>query len=348
MHPLRILLALLFVLPAAALAGGANPLAVDIREYLSGTNFNGPFLRGMDGVLDVYFENCPGQACDPTERSSVYVQLPPGLSYVSHQGFSPTFVTCTAEAVTPQGQTVRCTGAGLSGNPLAITKFSAVRFDLAVAADAPLGPAPIVVAVDAQEPAASNSLALCLTDPAPAWCDVMGATIAVPPQPELRFTGGQFSPSVFAVGDDSGVVRANFRNAGEAAAAQVNVRIQLPRGAYWRSAGNASSPAGFNCSQAGTVDPGFVLDCRLAAPLASGAEGFLRIGLNAGVLVEGGLPVLFAIDAQAGGDPQVLDRCAQDPEGSDCLLIDVPLRNGCAQRHGLAGIYCDSYEAQQP
>lgn len=343
-----VLLALMAAMMPSATVLASTTVMVDLRPDLSGTNFGQPFLRGSTGKVDVYMENCPGQACDGTEVTSVYLRLPPGLSYVSHQGFRPTFVSCTAEAAEPSGQTIRCTGAGLSGNPLAINKYSGVVFDVAVAADAPLGSAPIYVGLDELPPPGSPTLGQCLQDTSPIWCDVMDLGIATAPVPELVFEGGSYSSGGLAIGDETGTVTAQFRNIGAAAAARTNIQIQLPRGVFWRAAGNASSPAGFNCSSSGSVDPGFTLSCSSSAVLNAGASGFLRIGVNPGVLTPGAVPVLYSIDSLQTPAAQGLDVCAANPERAECLLLEVPLRNGCEGRHGLDGIFCNGYETPTP
>jgi hypothetical protein len=291
-------------------------------------------------------ENCPGQACDNTAVTSVYLRLPPGLSYVSHQGFRPTFVTCAAGAVEPAGQTITCTGAGLSGNPLSINKQSGVIFTVAIAANAPLGPAPIYVGLDEQPPASSTTLAQCLLDTAPIWCDVMDLGIATPPVPEMVFEGGSFSGGGLAVGDETGTVTANFRNIGTAAATRTNIQIRLPRGTFWRPGGNASSPGAFNCTSSGTVDPGFVLTCSSTAVLNPNAAGFLRIGLNPGALATNPLEVLYSIDSMAAPAPNGLPDCSANPNQLRCLQLVVPLRTGCEGRPGNDWIYCNGYEAQ--
>ncbi len=318
---------------------------VDLRPDLSGTNFNQPFLRGSNGVVDVYMENCPGLACNNTATTSVYLRLPPGLSYVSHQGFRPTFVTCSAGAVTPAGQTIACTGAGLSGNPLSINKTSGVVFTVAVASDAPLGPAPIYVGLDEQAPAGSTTLAQCLLDTAPIWCDVMDLGIATPPVPELVFEGGSFSGGGLAVGDETGTVTANFRNIGTAAAARTNIQVQLPRGTFWRSGGNGSAPGAFNCTSSGSVDPGFILTCTSTTTLNPNASGFLRIGLNPGVTASNPLELLYSIDSLPAPAPNGLAECRADPTRLRCLQLIVPLRTGCEGRPGNDWIYCNGYEA---
>lgn len=326
------------------LAAASTTVMVDLRPDLSGTNLGQGFLRGSTGKVDVYMENCPGQFCDGTNVTSVYLHLPPGLSYVGHLGYRPTFLACTAEAVEPTGQTVRCTGAGLSGNPNSINKYSGITFDVAVAADAPLGPAPIHVGLDELSPAGSPTLAQCMGDTAPIWCDVMNLPILAQPAPELVFEGGAYSGAGLAIGDETGTVTAHFRNIGTAAAARTNIQIQLPRGVYWRSAGNASSPGSFNCSSSGSVDPGYVLSCSSTAALHPGVPAFLRIGVNPGVLTPGAVPVLYSIDALATPALQGLPECAVSPERADCLLLEVPLRNGCEGRHGMGGIFCNGYE----
>lgn len=332
---------LVMALCAPALA--ATNVMIDLREDLSGTNYAGPYLRGTQGVLYAYFHNCPNLWCDFTDATFVDIQLPPGLAYVSHQGFSPTWMNCSAGVAGPAGQTVRCQGAGLSGNPNSINKFSAVELTLDVAADAPLGAMRIVAAVDDEDQPAT--LAGCLIDAAPPWCDVMHNRIETPPQPELVFEFGGFSPDAFDTGDDTGTVRATFRNIGAAAAPVVHVQVQLPRGVYWRASGTGASPATPACSSSGAIDPGFTLQCTLSAALAAGAQGWLQLGLTPGALSAGTLPVLFAIDAAAAPVPGLLDICAADPDRPDCLLVEIPMRTGCGTRHGPDGLYCDGYEA---
>lgn len=326
-------------------AAASTTVMVDLRPGLSGTNFGQGFLRGSTGKVDVYMENCPGQFCDGTNVTSVYLHLPPGLSYLSHVGYRPTFLACTAETVAPAGQVVRCTGAGLSGNPNSINKYSGITFDVAVAVDAPLGPAPIHVGLDEQSPAGSQTLVQCMGDTAPIWCDVMNLPILAQPTPELVFEGGGYSGAGLVIGDETGTVTANFRNIGTAATTRINIQIQLPRGVYWRSAANASSPGSFNCSSSGSVDPGYVLTCSSATALNAGAAGFLRIGVNPGVLTQGMAPVLYSIDALSTPALQGLPECAANPERADCLLLEVPLRNGCEGRHGMDGIFCNGYES---
>ena len=96
------------------------------------------------------------------------------------------------------------------------------------------------------------------------------------------------------------------------------------------------------------VDPGYVLSCGTTQPVADGAEGYLQLGLNPGAQVTGPMPVLFAIDSQAAPVAGALDQCALQPERPDCLLLDVPLKNGCDGRLGADGIFCNGYEPRLP
>lgn len=341
---------------AAVVLGLAVPLVAcavttveaSLRPELSGTDYGQPFLRGQSGVVDLFVHNCPGQWCDFTDRTSVYLHLPPGLSYASHVGMHPTWVTCTAGPVEAAGQVVRCTGAGLSGNPNAITKSSGAVFTVNVAPDAPPGSAPIHAAVDEESPEGSTTLAQCMLDAAPAWCAVMDLGIAIAPVPELVFMDGSWSQGGLEVGAETGTVRARFRNIGALAASNTNIQVQLPRGVYWRASGNASDPSPFTCSSSGSVDPGYVLRCSTSQQVRDGAEGYLQLGLNPGALVTGSMPVLFAIDSEAAPAAGALDQCALDPERADCLLLEVPLKNGCDGRFGSDGIFCNGYEPRVP
>lgn len=344
--------ACLFVLallaPGAAAAIGTT-LSIELRPEMSGTNMGGAqYHRGSEGRLAVRFRNCqPGQSCPFYDRTTVHVQLPPGLLYDRADSFAPAWVQCTAAAPDAAGQRVTCSGAGLSGNGNALNASSGVDLWLLAAPDAPLGPATFTAAVDNRLPDDTATLVACLADPAPAWCARLTGAIVEPPLPALAFTVASHSPARLTIGAD-GELQASFGNGGAAASAGLAVHVLLPVGFEWRPLNSAMWPAPAACSAQGSSATGLLVSCiRTTGGLAAGAnDGLLRLGVVAGLATAapGPLDVLFALDG--GAVPDAAGRllaCAADPGRPDCLLYPVPTDYPCALQYA-DGIYCDGWE----
>lgn len=339
--------ALVLLLPGTAAAIGTT-LSIELRAEMSGTNLGGAqFQRGAEGVLAVRFRNCqPGQSCPFYERTTVHVQLPPGLVYDRADSYAPAWVQCAAAAPDAAGQRVSCTGAGLSGNGNALNASSGVDLWLLAAPDAPLGPATFTAAIDDRLPDDTATLVACLADPAPAWCDRLTGAIVVPPVPALAFTGSGHAPARITVGAD-GELHASFGNGGGAASAGLAVHVQLPVGLEWRPQHSVLWPAPAACSAQGSSATGLQVSCVRNGGLAAGSnDGLVRIGVVAGLATAtpGPLDVLFALDG--GAVPDAAGRllaCAADPTRPDCRLHAVPTDYPCALQHA-DGIYCDGWE----
>lgn len=345
---LTCLILLAVLVPGVAAAIGTT-LSIELRPEMSGTSMGGAqFHRGTEGRLAVRFRNCqPGQGCPFYERTTVHVQLPPGLRYDRADSYAPAWVQCVAAAADAAGQRVSCTGAGLSGNGNALNASSGVDLWLLAAPDAPLGPATFTAAIDDRLPDDTTTLVACLADPAPAWCDRLTGAIVEPPLPALSFTGGGHAPARITVAAD-GELHASFGNGGGAASTGLAVHVLLPVGFEWRPQHSVLWPAPAACSAQGSSATGLQVSCvRTTGGLAAGAnDGLVRIGVVAGpaTATPGPLDVLFALDG--GALPDAAGRllaCAADPGRPDCRLYPVPTDYPCALQHA-DGIYCDGWE----
>ncbi len=337
---------------AMALAGAAaaqSTMKVDIARNAAGSIWgsgSGVFWRGTEGRILMQVGNCPGQWCDATPRTNVYLQLPPGVVYDHVLGTAPIWMTCAGATPNAAGQRVTCTGGGQSGNPNSIYQTNQFTVYVAVGADAPLGATRLDAAADMVEPGSSNTLAQCQADMTPAWCDRMAVSVTEAPVPRLEMSATFHTPQVFAIGSRDGVVIAGFHNAGTAAAGAIGILVKLPRGFYWRMAATSSQPPGFACGSQGGVDTGLILTCRSNGTLTAGHYGELRLGFDPGLLTTAPGPVelLFAIDDSTTPDPALLEGCASDPSQAHCLLYSIPTSYPCALQHGSEGIYCDAFE----
>lgn len=331
-------------------------LTAELRPSMSGTSWGGPFLRGTQAGVDSMITKCtesvPG--CPLSfERSSLYYRLPPGITYVSHWASNPLApATCTTAAAPDGGQHVACTGGSVAGWSWAINHQAQLLLTVAVAPDAPLGPMRIVMGVDDNLPAQSVTLAECLDDDFPNYCDVMDRDIEVAPAPELRIDQMSASPTVFEPDDESARINVVFRNTGNAATTATHLQVSLPPGFQWQLATTSFTGLAMICSAAGTWQTGQVVTCSggaLPFPTAANANVVTaRLGIRPRGTMEfpGPLPVVASLNDGAAADTGVLLACTQDPSPAHCAWLDVPTWIPCAYAYA-DGIYCDGFELPQ-
>ena len=341
-------LALALVITVTSLTVAANPnVTLTIRPSLSGSNLGGPFLRGTEGVISLYFENCSG--CDFINQSNAYVRLPPGLVFDRSVGYNATYMTCTPGPVEPSGQTVVCSGAHMSGSPAAVTRTSALDVWVDVAPDAPLGAAPIHAGFDDAVSPPTGTLAACMANPAPANCDVWNATIAVPPLPDIEILGVAHAPGVFAVGVVDPRLTVTFRNRGTAATLSTHIDLSLPPG-ITLGPGSGATPLGMSCSVLATTASGQTLRCSGGALLPGDAGNprivslVVRFVLDAALDTPGPVDVLVGADPGGAIDAATLRDCSADPAPDHCALHPIPTGKFCAGGIVPEGIYCDGFE----
>ncbi|THD14605.1 hypothetical protein B1808_02795 [Pseudofulvimonas gallinarii] len=350
----RLLSGLPILLPVAVAQAEPTPfLNAQLRPTTSGTNLAGPFLRGTQAVIDSAIIKCtesvPGCPI-ATDRSSLYYRLPPGMTYVSHWAATPLApATCTTAAAPDGGQHVACTGGGLTGWSWAINHQAQLRLTVAVAADAPLGPVRIVMAVDDNLPAQSITLDECLDDAFPNYCDVLDRDIEVAPAPGLRIDQMTASPAVFEPDDESARINIVFRNTGTAPTTGTHLQVSLPPGFQWQLATTGFTGLTMGCSAAGNWQTGQVVTCSGGAlPFPTAANPNVvtaRLGIRPRGSMEfpGPLPVVASLNDGAAADSGVLLACTQDPSPAHCAWLDVPTWIPCAYAHA-DGIYCDGFE----
>ena len=339
---------LLFALALAALPVLANPnVTLTIRPALSGTALGQPFLRGSEGVISLYFENCAG--CGFVNQSNAYVRLPPGLVFDRSQGYNATYMTCTAGPVEATGQTVSCSGSYLSDNPNAVTRTSALDVWVDVAPDAPLGNAPIHAGFDDAVAQPTGTLAACMANPAPANCDVWNATIAVPPLPDIEILGVTHAPEVFAVGVVDPRLTISFRNRGTTATTSTHIDLSLPPG-LTLAAGSGATPLGMSCAVLANAPAGQSVRCSGGALLPGDAGTprivtlVVRLGIDAALATPGPVAVLVGADASGAASSNTLLDCRADPEQDRCALHLIGSGVFCADRIVPEGLYCDGFE----
>lgn len=341
-------LILLFVFALAALPVYANPnVTLTIRPDMSGTNYGGPFLRGTEGAIYIVFENAGNFI--GVDRSNVYVRLPSGLAYDRADPFTPANVVCSADAVEAGGQTVRCHGNGLSGNPNSINRTSAVRLWVDVAPDAPLGAAPIHAGFDDAATQPTGTLAACMANPAPANCDVLDAAIAVPPMPDIEILSVTHAPEVFAVGVADPRLIVTFRNRGTTATASTHIDLSLPPGLAL-AAGSGAAPLGMNCAVLATVPTGQSVRCSGGALLPPDEVHprivtlVVRLAIDAALATPGPVAVLIGADASGAASSNTLLDCSTNPDQDRCTLHLIGSGMFCADRIVPEGLYCDGFE----
>lgn len=346
------LVLLLALAPVVAVADPSPFLTATIDGSMSGTNYGGPFLRGTSAQITTRVQKCTTASCPlALERTSLYYRLPPGLELISYTPFNPVQAVCTAGPVEPGGQTIVCTGNGLSGNGLGINHYSGVNLIVQVAPSAPLGTGRITMAVDDSLPGESGTLALCQQDASPSYCDTLDRGIAPGPEPDLHLFDESHAPGVFLAGAQDARVQVYFQNRGNAPTQATHLYIALPPGFEWRPADTSGLGLSLACTPSGSVASGQVLTCSggaLQTPTAANNHlGRLTLGITPRPTMEqpGPLPVVFALgDGNTTGENLLLG-CTDNPEQNHCAWLWVPTGTACGNRIVAHGIHCDGFEA---
>lgn len=337
------LLFALFALPNLAPASEPTPY-LSMQAFVVGdTTFLRGTTRRISGIIQKCSQQVPG--CPSNfARSSLYYRLPPGVSYVSHYTYAPIFpATCTVAAMPDGSEHVVCTGGGLGTG---IYTNGQVELTVAVASDAPLGSARLVMAVDDSLPDESNTLDECLDDTFPNYCDERMLTIGVAPAADLFIDVVNHSPTVFEPDDTTAVVRVSLFNRGNAPTAGTHLQAQLPPGFQWQLATTSTGAFAMTCAKTGSWNStGETVTCSGGALAASrGTDIVLGIRPRDNMEVPGPLPVVIAVNDGASADPAVLLACANDPSPAQCAWHEVPTFIACARQHGADGIFCDGFE----
>jgi hypothetical protein len=344
-----VLIALLCLLPSLKATAAPTPY-LNAQLTSGGTVPGTVFLRGTQARIQAGISRClntvPG--CPSSfARSSMYFLLPPGLTYDHHTASNPMNpATCTATAAPGGGQYVACTGGAVTGG-----SYSSAQLLLYVnvAVDAPLGAIRLVMAVDEDLPANSVTLAECLDDLFPNYCDDYTSSIGAAPAPVLLFQNPVFYPAVLEPDHPSSIVLF-ARNNGNAPSTATHLQTSLPPGFQWLPANTSTVGPTLTCTAAGTWNTGQTVTCS-GAGLPATTSGTVQLTLGVrpriGMETPGPLPVVASINEGASPDPAVLLACAADPSPQHCAWLDVPTHVPCA--FGFAdGIFCNGFDPLQP
>lgn len=350
----RLLLGLLLILPVVPLAAEPTPfLNAQLSLGSSGTANGGVFLRGTNAFVHSEIHKClqsvPG--CPFSfDRSSLYYRLPPGISYVSHVASNPLApVTCSVTTMPDTSEQVACTGGSVVGWSWAVNHRGSLRLNVTVANDAPLGSMRVVMAVDDSLPDQSATLAECLDDIFPNYCDEFTGVIDVAPAPDLHLVQMSHTPAVFQPDDISSRIELFVRNEGNAPSAGTHVQVSLPPGFQWQLASTTVIGLSMTCSASGTWNDGQTVTCSggpLAVPNAANPNTVtVRLGIRPRGSMEypGPLPVVASVNDGASADPAVLLACAADPSPTHCAWHEVPTFVPCAYAYA-DGIFCDGFQ----
>ena len=340
------LLIALCVLPATVSASEPTPYLSAEMSNIGGSSY----LRGTTRTVNTIIRKCaqtvPG--C-PTSfpRSSLYFRLPPGISYLSHYTYAPLVpVTCVATGMPDGGQHLACTGGGLSTG---IYTVGQLVLTVAIAADAPLGPARFVMAVDDSLPEESGTLAECIDDQFPNYCTEITPTIEVAPAADLYIDQVNHSPLVFEPDVMTSRVTVYVGNRGNAPTTGTHMQAHLPPGLQWQLATTTTGGFAMTCSKTGSWNSaGETVTCSGGA-LAANSYFDIKLGIRPrdNMEVPGPLPVLAAVNQGAVADPAVLLACANDSSPAHCAWHEVPTWIACARTRD-SGIFCDSFDVQVP
>lgn len=340
------LLLVLIALPATAAASEPTPYLSIQAIVVGSTTFLRGTTRRISGIIQKCAPSVPG--C-PTNfpRSSLYYRLPPGISYVSHYTYAPIFpATCTVTDMPDGSEHVACTGGGLGTG---IYTSGQIELTVAVAGDAPLGPARLVMAVDDSLPEESGTLDECLDDSLPNYCDERMLDIDAAPAPDLYIDVVNHSPDVFEPDDMASVIRVSVGNRGNAPTTGTHLQAHLPPGFQWQLATTSTGAFAMTCSKTGTWQGvGETVTCSGGA-LAANSWINITLGVRPrdSMEVPGPLPVVIAVNADASADPAVLLACANDPSPAHCAWHEVATWIACARNRD-SGIFCDGFDVQVP
>ncbi len=341
-----VVLVALFILPAMASASEPTPYLNVQMVYSGGSSFLRGTTRKISGIITKCAQSVPG--CPSNfPRSSLYYRLPPGISYVSHYTYAPIFpATCVVTDMPDGGEHVACTGGGLGTG---IYTSGQVELTVAVANDAPLGPARFVVAVDDSLPQESGTLAECIDDPVPNYCTERMLSIDAAPAADLYIDYVNHSPSVFQPDDVTSVVRVSMGNRGNAPTSGTHMQVNLPPGFQWLLASTSTGGFAMTCSKTGSWQgAGETVTCSGGA-LAASTWVDIALGIRPRDSMEapGPLPVVAAVNEGANIDAAVLLACANNPSPAHCAWHEVPTWIACARGRD-TGIFCDGFDVQVP
>lgn len=352
--PCRLLLALALMISLPAVDVAAQPptpyLTAEFNSGGTAPTYDA-FLRGTQARIIATIRKCLGSVpgCPfQFERSSLYFHLPPGLAYVSHLASTPLNpATCTTRAAPDGGQFVACTGGSVVGYQGSNWQAQ-LTLHVDVAADMALGPLRLVMAVDDNLPAQSLTLAECMDDIFPNYCDDFSSVVGVAPSPALIIEQTWHVPSVFEP-DEAASIKLFARNTGNLAGTGTHLQINLPPGFQWLLANTSSVGPLMACTATGTWNAGQTVTCS-GTGLPATASGTVQ--LNLGIRPRGGmehpgpLPVLASVNDGAAPLPAVLLACASDPSPAHCAWLEVPTFVPCAYAHA-DGIFCNGFELPQ-
>ncbi len=351
---LRLFPALLVAASVALYCMSPSSVAAEPTPYLSAElgliGAPSAFQRGTERRISTFIRKCapsvPG--CPGTfARSGLYYRLPPGITYVSHATYAPLLpLTCTFDVAPDGSQLIACGGGGLSGG---MYNVGSLELRVAVAANAPLGAARLVMAVDDSLPGESTALAECLVDSLPNYCAERTYPIEAAPAADLFIDQMGRHPEVFQPDDLTSKIMVFLGNRGNAPSTGIHVQTHLPPGFQWNPATSSATPMQMDCSKTGSWQTeGEIVTCSGGA-LAAERYTDLILGIRprAGMEVPGPLPVVVAVNDGASADPGTLLACADDPSPAHCAWYEVPTWIPCAYERE-SGIYCDGFDVQAP
>ena len=342
------LLIALSVLPVPAGASEPTPYLSAETGIIGAPTFLRGTVRRIIGRIRMCSQatvpGCPGSFA----RSSLYFQLPPGIHFVSFATGAPlTPVTCSTTAMPDGSERLTCTGGGLSaGGSYAVGQIDVT---VAVASDAPLGPARMVLAVDDSLPAESATLAECIDDPLSNYCKALIIPIDVAPMADVFIDQVRHSPLVFQPDDMTSKVTVFVGNRGNAATTGTHVQTHLPPGFQWNLATTTISGFSMTCSKTGSWQAdGETVTCSGGA-LAANTYFDVILGIRPrdSMEIPGPLPVLVAVSDGPSADPAILMACANDSSPAHCTWREVPTWVACARGRD-SGIFCDGFDVQVP
>lgn len=297
----------------------------------------GNLTFGQDGMIRV---NHQVTGFDSNYQNEIAIDLPEGLQFRGSQHIvAPTAMVCSA-APRGAGERVTCTYPMYStaGNGGPNTSY----FNLIVRPVAPLtlpGPVQVVASVGNEARPRPED---CELDPERPNCAVLDVGLVPMPAPRMVFTATE-APVPYILLDEDESLRVEYRNAGDAQAAQVRVAASLPPGFAYVGAGSSASSN--TCSASGAVETGQRVVCVQNSMPANSTSRRLDLVIRGdrALAPREGNVALFAVGTGAVADDDLLLACAADPEREDCARLVFDAGIAC-DSDPVQAIYCDGYE----
>jgi hypothetical protein len=348
----RILLTLLLVLPAIeGRAQQPNPY-LNATLTIANTPPSQNLQRGTVGRIQANPSKCLGSVpgCPFNfDRTSLYFHLPAGLTYSHHTASSPLHpMTCTSAPVSGGASVVSCSGGSLAGYQ-GSNWHSQLLLYVNVAEDMPLGQTRLVMAVDDNLPQDSVTLAECLDDIYPNYCDDFTATVEVAPAPKVIIEAAWHHPTVFQPDTPSSLV-VFARNNGNLASTHTHIQVALPPGLQWQLATTSTVGPLMTCTASGAWATGQTVTCSGAGlPATTSGTVQLTLGIRPRAAMEypGPLVAVGAVNDGPNPEPAVLSACALDPSPAHCMWHEIPTFVPCAYAYE-DGVFCDGFDPLQP